>query len=58
MSEKIKQVQEKANEAGHAIDDFVEKKSEKHGFTKFQVWVGLAIGALAIVGAAKLMGWI
>lgn len=58
MKEKLTQAKTKLEEKGHAIDDFVENKSKKHGFTKFQVWVGLALGVLAIVGAARLLGWL
>lgn len=58
MEAKLEKAKTTLDEKGHAIDDFVEGKAAKHGFTKFQVWLGLGIGALAIVGAARLFGWI
>jgi hypothetical protein len=51
-------ITKKINQVGHAIDDHVENTAAKHKFTKFQVWVGLGIGVLAIVGAAKVLGWL
>jgi hypothetical protein len=56
MNGNIKKVQEKASATGHKIDDFVEAKAAKHKFTKFQVWLGLGIAALAVVGVVKLLG--
>lgn len=53
-----KKVTDKIDKAGHKVDDWVEVKSAKHGFTKPQVWLGLGIAALALVGAAKLLGWL
>lgn len=46
-------VVQKLDDKGHEIDDFVEKKAEKHGFTKFQTWLGLLIGAIAVIAIAR-----
>lgn len=58
MSKKLEKAKIILNEKGHAINDFVDGKAKKHNFTKPQVWLGLLIGVLALVGAAKLIGWI
>lgn len=46
-------MQKKLEEVGHKLDDFVEKKSEKHSFTKFQIWLGLLMGAITVVAVVK-----
>lgn len=37
------------------VDDWAEEKAEKHNFTKVQVFVGVAIAALALIGVASLL---
>ena len=44
----------KINEVGHKIDDGIEQISEKHGFTKFQTWLYVA---LAAIGAVTVILW-
>jgi hypothetical protein len=53
MKEKLKNAKIMLNEKGHAVDDFVENKADKHGFTKFQVWLGLLIAGIAAVAVVK-----
>lgn len=58
MNETIKKVQEKADEIGHSIDDGVEHTAKKHNMPKWRVWLWYGIAAMAVIGAAKIMGWI
>lgn len=53
MSKKIEKAKVILNDTGHKVDNFVEEKSEKHGFTKFQVLVGLLIAGVAVVAVVK-----
>ncbi|EGO64170.1 hypothetical protein [Acetonema longum] len=53
--EKVNQAGQKLNQAGHKLDAFVREKAEKHSFTNFQVWLGIAIALLAIVGVYHLL---
>lgn len=50
------QIKNKANEVGNKVDSWAEEKAEKHNFTKTQVFVGVAIGVLAITGLCWLAG--
>ncbi|EGO63485.1 hypothetical protein [Acetonema longum] len=56
IKEKAKEVGKKLDESGHELDGWVRGKAEKHKFTNFQVWVGLAILGLALIGLAKVAG--
>lgn len=58
VSEKLKKAKDKLNQAGHAVDDFVEDTSDQHNYPKWKVWLGLGIAAMALFGAGKLIGWI
>lgn len=49
------QIIKKAKEIGKEIDNTVEEKSTKHGFTKFQIWLFGAIGIAFVVMAVKLL---
>ena len=51
-------VVKKIDEVGHQIDNWVDGTAEKHAFPKWKVWVGIGIAALAVVGGAKLLGWV
>jgi hypothetical protein len=53
MNEKLEKAKTTLDKKGHAIDDFVEDKAAKHGFTKFQVWLGLLIAGIAAVAVVK-----
>jgi hypothetical protein len=56
VQDKLDEVKDKANQAGHKIDDWVEDTAEKHSFPKWKVWLGIGIAALAVVGAVKVLG--
>lgn len=58
MNDKFEMVQSTVEKAGQKANAYVEEKAKKHNYTKFQVCVGLSIVALAVVGFAKVLGWI
>ena len=58
MRTEIKKAQQKLDNTGHKVDDWVEDTAEKHNYPKWKVWFGVAIGVLALVGISHVIGWL
>lgn len=58
MNEKLEKAKKQLNQVGHTIDDQVEKNAMKHNMPKWRVWFWYGVAAVAVVGAAKLLGWL